>query len=179
MVHERAGETRASVPGPPPAYHRPSLMLCARSWPLTQGGALLGAQGATGLLLFLVLREAAAVLKLKVVLHGKALQQPTYRPALALGARGVSSLGTGWGVGGSRPVGLLGLGQGCYLFANGLGFHLARLPAPPQDGLGVAGRQGDGQGPVLPLLEERGEVRVVQTSLPPVCPWSDTDRPRV
>ena len=128
-----------SVPGPPPAYHRPSPMLRAPSWPLTEGGALLGAQGATGLLLVLVLREAAAVLKLKVVLHIKALQQPTYRPALALGARGVSSLGTGRGVGGSGPVGLLGLGQGCYLFANGLGFHLARLPAPPQDGLGVAG----------------------------------------
>ncbi|DAA18309.1 TPA: BAH domain and coiled-coil containing 1-like [Bos taurus] len=76
-------------------------------------------QGATGLLLFLVLREAAAVLKLKVVLHGKALQQPTYRPALALGARG--------------------------------------------DGLGVAGRQGDGQGPVLPLLEERAPTAEPRT----------------
>ena len=68
-------------------------MLRAPSWPLTEGGALLGAQGATGLLLFLVLREAAAVLKLKVVLHSKALQQPTYRPALALGARGAGWVG--------------------------------------------------------------------------------------
>lgn len=164
------------MPGPPPAHHCPSPMLRALSWPLTQGGALLCAQGATGLLLLLILREAAAVLKFKVVLHRKALQEPSDRPALALGARGVSSLGTGGG-GWSGPASSLGLGQGCYLFANGLGFHLARFPAPPQDGLGVAGRQGNGQGPILPLSEERGEVRVAQTSLPPVCPWSDSDRP--
>lgn len=144
MVHERAGDTRrgrgvSSGPAQPLPARR-----CPRAEPpvapLTQGSALLGAQGASGLLL--VLREAAAVLEGKVVLHREALQQPAHRLALALGGQR-GQLPRGWG-GCGRGQGRLGpeVGPGMlasYLFGAGLGFHLARLPASPQDGLGVAG----------------------------------------
>lgn len=51
-----------------------------------QGGALLCAELYTGFFLFLFLiREAGVILvKLKVILHSKALQQPAHRPPLAL-----------------------------------------------------------------------------------------------
>lgn len=88
MVHERAEGTgcqRRPRPGPAPGHPGP------RPGPLTQGCALLGAQrpaGRSGLLLFFLLfLKAAVVVKRKIVLHSKALQQPTHGPALALGGQ--------------------------------------------------------------------------------------------
>lgn len=90
MVHERAEGTgcqRLPRPCPPPPLPP------GRPGPLTQRGALLGAQRTAGrgrlllrfLLLFLL--KAAVVVKCKIVLHSKALQQPTHGPALALGGQ--------------------------------------------------------------------------------------------
>lgn len=97
--------------------HRPALpaasrMLAAPSRMLTQGGALLRAQGAPGLLLLVL--EAAAVIKLEVVLYREALQETTDRPALALRAhRGQLSQegeGEGWALAACPGAGTLPAG---------------------------------------------------------------------
>lgn len=87
MVQDRAVEEDISTG---PWIHPPTIpSLGSGCLFLTQGGALLCAELYTGFFLFFFLiREAGVILvKLKVILHSKALQQPAHRPPLALGGR--------------------------------------------------------------------------------------------
>lgn len=126
MVHERAGETRRQCPGPPPAHHRPSPMLRTllaahpgRHLPALRGPLASSSSSSERQLLSSNSKSS---------LHRKALQEPTYSPALALGPEGQLPGRVGGGGSAGRS---LGLGRGCYLFADGLGFHLARLRPSP------------------------------------------------
>lgn len=66
------------------------------------------------------------------------------------------------------PLGARGR-LGTYLFADGLAGPPARLPALPHYGLGIAGRQGQGQGPVPALLGRGRDCGDRGPGLPPAA----------
>lgn len=151
--------------------HRPALpaasrMLAAPSRMLTQGGALLRAQGAPGLLLLVL--EAAAVIKLEVVLYREALQETTDRPALALRAhRGQLSQegeGEGWALAACPGAG--GGDTTCWLAA--LRFTLLTFLPSPRMALALRGDRAMDRAPFLRCWGQVGGtgVRVVS----PPCP---------
>ena len=151
---------------PPPAHCWPQT-LSVPSRLLTQGGALLGAQGATGLLLFLLLLllEAAAVFKLKVVLHCEALQQPAHRPALALGGQKCQ---LSWeGQEGSGLAGPQGRGGDATCLLTALVFTLPAFLPLPRMALALRGDRAMDRAPFFRCRRGGAEVRVAPAFLPP------------